>query len=448
MSLLEGILLILILLIVYGVIVLILERKNFFKKHNISFYGPALLIRTRKGIKLLERISSRKKFWRYIGNAGIILCIITMIWIVILLVENMWTVMSWTPEQQKNLPGIEFGLVIPGINPILPLDYVVYIILAIIIAVIVHEFSHGILTCVHNLKLKSLGVLYFIIPLGAFAEPDEENLRTTRISNRMRIYAAGPTANFIVAFITILIFSFIFLSGVQPIKGVQVIDIVENSPAEKANLTANSLITTINNTPIKDVSDFLKAMRHVKINQTITVTYYKNKRFYNTTITPTSKYLFTGNISDRNKSFIGVNITNSLTSLIDILKQPFTTNGFLLLYSLPFLSYLVGYNPIAYPYTEYYIIKGPLNWLPPSIFWGIVNLLFWIFWLNLVVALFNVLPMIPLDGGFIFTDIIRTLTSKLSLSEERKERIVRNISFITSILTLFIVLYPWIVKYL
>ena len=176
------------------------------------------MIRTRRGIGLLERISSRKKFWKCIGNAGIILCILTMIWIVMLLVENMWTVMSWTPEQQKNLPGIEFGLVIPGINPILPLDYVIYIILAIIIAVIVHEFSHGILTCVHNLKLKSLGVLYFIIPLGAFAEPDEESLRTTKISNRMRIYAAGPTANFIVAFITILIFSFIFLSGVQPNK--------------------------------------------------------------------------------------------------------------------------------------------------------------------------------------------------------------------------------------
>ena len=110
----------------------------------------------------------------------------------------------------------------------------------------------------------------------------------------------------------------------------------------------------------------------------------------------------------------------------------------------------MGYNPIVYPYTQSYIITGPLSVLPVGLFWGIVNTLYWIFWLDLVVALFNVLPMIPLDGGFLFTDIIRVTIQKIggNLSEERREKIVKNISLTISIFILFIVLYPWLIKYL
>ncbi len=450
MSLLEGLLVLLFILAIYGIVVLILDRKGLFKKYNISFYGPALLLRTERGVGFLKRIARREKLWKYIGTSGIILCIIMMILVVILLAENTWTVMNWTPEQQKNLPGIEFGLVIPGLNPILPLDYLLYIVIALIVAVVAHEFSHGILTCVHKLKLKSLGVLYLIIPLGAFAEPDEDQLRATKPINRMRIYAAGPTANFIIAFVTILLFSFVFISAVQPVEGVHILYVIDNSPADEINLKTASVVTSLNNTPVRNISDFIRVMENVKVNQTIPITYYQDGRFYYNNITAVSKYIFTGNTSDINHSFLGVGFNIYVNGFIDVLKHPFTPNGFLLLYSLPFLGYFMGYNPIAYPYIQSYIITGPLSILPTSLFWGIVNLLYWIFWLDLVVALFNVLPMIPLDGGFLFTDIIRVITQRIgkNLSDEKREKIVKNISFIISLLILFIVLYPWLIKYL
>ena len=209
MSLIENLLVFFFIVFFYILIVFILHRKGVLNRYGISFYGPALLLRTKKGRGFLKKIAKRKRFWKSFGNFGIVFCFIMMVLIVALLIFNAWTVLGFTPEQIESLPGIEFGLVLPGINPILPLEYVVYIVLALIIAVISHEFSHGILTFASKLKVKSLGVLYLIIPLGAFCEPDEEQLRKTKVSNRMRVFAAGPTANFAVVLITLLLFSFV-----------------------------------------------------------------------------------------------------------------------------------------------------------------------------------------------------------------------------------------------
>ncbi|HEC89124.1 MAG TPA: hypothetical protein ENI44_00890, partial [Thermoplasmatales archaeon] len=88
MSIIEGLLILLFLVTIYGVLALIFERRGLFKKYGISFYGPALLLRTKKGVNLLKRIARREKLWKHIGTAGIILCITMMILVLMLLFEN------------------------------------------------------------------------------------------------------------------------------------------------------------------------------------------------------------------------------------------------------------------------------------------------------------------------------------------------------------------------
>ena len=82
--------------------------------------------------------------------------------------------------------------------------------------------------------------------------------------------------------------------------------------------------------------------------------------------------------------------------------------------------------------------------------WNIVSILYWIFWLNLAVGLFNVLPMIPLDGGFLFNDAVGSTVKKLKkgISEENKERIVKNVSLIVSLIILFLIVMPFFIKYI
>lgn len=452
MTIMETLLIIIGLVLVYLISTLYLKKIGVFEKFNISFYGPALLLRTQKGIGFLKKISSKKRFWKSFGSFGIAFCFLMMILMVYLLAINISVVLSFSPEQKEALPGIEFGLVIPGLNPLLPLEYLAYIIFALIIAIIVHEFSHGILTFAHGLKVKSLGLLYLILPLGAFCEPDEEQLRKTKIKNRMRVYAAGPTSNFTVAFIVIILFSGVFIASVHPVDGVHVLYVVPNSPAEKLSLKEGMVVTSLNNTPVTSVSDFLTVIHNTSVNQTVEITYMSYGKSYSEKVMLASQAEFTGNTSHQNMSFLGVGFNQYVDGYIEALKHPLMfsfPDGLILLYSLPFFSYLVGYNPIVAPFTQGYIIQGPLSFIPIELFWPAVNILYWVFWLNLIVALFNVLPMIPLDGGFLFTDGIRSVIQRINhkIDEEKQEILVKNISMFTSLLILIIIIFPWLVKY-
>ena len=194
------------------IIIFTLKRRGVLEKRNISIAGPARLLRTKRGIIFLKKIASKKRFWKAYGSTGIVFCIIMMIIFVLFFLWNLSIVFGLSPEQRAEvLPGAEFYLILPGINPILPLEYLIYIIVALIVAIIVHEFSHGILTLAGNLKVKSMGLLYFIIPIGAFVEPDEEQIKKTTISKRMRVYAVGPLSNFVTFSICLLLFSFVFM---------------------------------------------------------------------------------------------------------------------------------------------------------------------------------------------------------------------------------------------
>ncbi|GAG54283.1 unnamed protein product, partial [marine sediment metagenome] len=307
-----------------------------------------------------------------------------------------------------------------------------------------------------KLKVKSLGILYLIIPLGAFCEPDEKQLRNAKTSSRMRVYAAGPTSNFTVVLISILLFSFVFMPAVQhAADGIGIISVGKDTPAEEFDIQSGMIITHINDTKINTFYDFFIVMNNTWANQTVNISYVGQEN-YTKSVVLSDKYneYEKRNPESNNKSYMGKGYLgvgpNPFIDFLPILKNPFSDfpNNFLLFYIIPLLG-LDGYNPIYSPFTDSYIITGPLSFIPSNIFWVIVSALYWIFWLNLAVGLFNVLPMIPLDGGFLFNDAIGSFIRRVkkNLSDEKREKIVKNVSLVTSLLILFMVLFPWLVKY-
>jgi membrane-associated protease RseP (regulator of RpoE activity) len=462
----------------YAIASFYLKKKGYFEKYNISFYGPALMIRTKKGVGFLRKIARHKHFWNGYGKIAVIVCFIMMIVMVSLVIFNAWSILEFTPEQKKALPGIKFGLILPGINPLLPLDYLFYIIIALIIGIIVHEFSHGILTFAHGLKVKSLGLLYLIVPLGAFCEPDEEELKETSKKKRMHVYAAGPMSNFVVALITLLLFSYVGMAAVEPIDGFHVMSVYDNSPADLASLEQGSIITMLNGSDVKNREDLKQIFNKTKPNQTVSISYYFSGKSYNKEVELTNYYdylienneyeMVIGHIENRtekerinetlrNETFFGitegivfgVQIIN-IPDIIHYLQNPLTNvNGLLFLYSLPLIGYFIGYNPLISPYTQGLEITGIASFIPSPVFWIALNIIFWVFWLNLLLGFFNVLPMVPLDGGFLFTDSIRFFIQRIktNLSEEHVERVVRQVTTFISLIILFLVLFPWFVKY-
>lgn len=461
MTIIEGLLIFITIILFYTLIIYILSKKDILKKYNLSLYGPALLLRTKRGIGFLKNIASKKKFWKKYGNFGIVFCFIAMIIMVIILVWQAWAVIGFTPAQKQAMPGFEIALILPGINPILPLEYLGYIIIALIVAIIAHEFSHGILTFVGDLKVKSLGILYLIIPIGAFCEPDEEELKKTQTGKRMRVYAVGPLSNFVVALIAILLFSFIFMSAVQPqAEGIGVLEVYKDSPADEIGIKTGAIITEVNGTNFSDFQTFeqryvkyIEILNNTKDNETISISYVFNHVFYNKTIKLTDRYNYFPVESNKGKGFTGVYSLIGVKENLNILKNPIFEKfpyGFLFFYVIPLTGYFEGYNPIVSPFTESYIITGPFGILPPIIFWMIVNTLYWIFWLNLAVGLFNVLPMIPLDGGFLFNDALGYIVKRLKKDapEETRNKIVKNVSFTISLIILIAIIFPFFIKYI
>ncbi len=459
MTIIEGLLVFFALVLAYFLVVIFLKKRGVLKKFNIDLYGPALLLRTEKGKRFLKKIASLKRFWRAFGTFGIVFCFIMMILMTSVLIWQVWAVMGFSEAQKEALPGPEVALVLPGINPILPLEYIGYILLALVIGIIVHEFSHGILTLVGKMKVKSLGILYMVIPVGAFCEPDEEQLKKTSTLKRMRVYSAGPLANFVVVLITLLLFSFVFMSAVQPAAdGVTIVSTTEDAPAEKYSLESGMIITSVNDSAVRSYDDYVYVINQTSAGQEVNVTYFwhgmKTKK-----IVLSDKYEeYEKNWPDENdesfkgKGYLGIRPT-SAEPFLSVLSNPFGYNAparFMILYILPLLGYFQGYNPIVAPFTESYTIQGPLGGLPTGVFWMFVNALYWIFWLNLAVGLFNVLPMVPLDGGFLFNDAVGSVIKKLKkgISEEKKQDIVGKISIAISLMILLAIIFPFLIKYI
>jgi len=465
MSVIEGLLIFFAILLLYFIMVFTLHKRGILEKHNISLYGPALLIRTKKGLNFLKKIASKRRFWKAFGSFGVVFCIVFMVLMVLLLVWQAWAVLGFTPEQKEALPGPEIALVLPGINPILPIEYIGYILLALVVAVVVHEFSHGILVFVGKLKVKSLGILYLIVPIGAFCEPDEEELKKAETKKRMRVYAAGPLSNFVVALVSIMLFSFVFMSAVQPVQsaeeGMVVLKVYEDSPVDKAGIGPGAVILSVNDTNFSDFNTFEdRVIKYIEIinktnaNDTITITYsYDDSSPITKEIMLGDRYNYTKNASYMGKGHPGIYSFINIEGDLKILQNPLFEKfpyGFLFFYVIPLTGYFQGYNPIVSPFTDLFKITGPLGVLPPVVFWMIINALYWIFWLNLAVGLFNVLPMVPLDGGFLFNDSVGLSLKRIkkNISDERKEKIVRNISTAVSLLILLAIIFPFIIKYI
>jgi membrane-associated protease RseP (regulator of RpoE activity)/DNA-binding XRE family transcriptional regulator len=103
------------------------------------------------------------------------------------------------------IPGVE----IPNVPIVLPLHAWI----SFVIILIVHEGMHGVLARKNLYRVKSAGLLLLgFLPIGAFVEPDEAQIRKGDEKEAVRIFAAGPAGNlFTMLLVLVAIIGFIFL---------------------------------------------------------------------------------------------------------------------------------------------------------------------------------------------------------------------------------------------
>jgi membrane-associated protease RseP (regulator of RpoE activity) len=156
-------------------------------------------------------------------------------------------------------------LVIPGVT--IPFWYGI---IGLITVLVVHEFAHGILARSENVAIKSMGaILVTIIPIGAFVEPDEEELKAKDRMPRMRVYAAGSFANILLAIFAGLAL-IAFYGHFFDTSLVQVGDVEKCSPAYDV-FEKDMVLEAINGKTITSAMDYFEAVSEIKPNTEVTI---------------------------------------------------------------------------------------------------------------------------------------------------------------------------------
>ncbi|TFG30943.1 hypothetical protein EU528_07480 [Candidatus Thorarchaeota archaeon] len=146
--------------------------------------------------------------------------------------------------------------IIPGITITgLPL---VYMLIALAVAILTHEFAHGFASSKDNIPIKSSGLLGFFVMFGAFVEPDEEAFEKKATPRaRMRLLAAGSYANVAWSFVFLALlvnFGAIASIAYNPPSGAFIYQTSDGSPGAEA-LLVGDVIIGLNDTDINAWSD-------------------------------------------------------------------------------------------------------------------------------------------------------------------------------------------------
>ena len=169
-------------------------------RENIEFNQGLIIRRTEKGIKFITKMAKKyKKFLLNLGNFAIVFGIIASSLGLCYLVY------------QTFLFKRSAGIVLPTVGsyqypgPIFSVPFW-YWIIAIFVVVTAHEPMHALFARLENVKIKNMGIfLFFVLPLGAFADPDEKQMKKLSSIKKLRIYVAGSFGNMIVAAIFIIL---------------------------------------------------------------------------------------------------------------------------------------------------------------------------------------------------------------------------------------------------
>jgi len=293
-------------------------------------------------------------------------------------------------------PSLQSYLLLPGLNPLIPF---VYGIIGIVIAVVIHEGTHGVISRRLGLPVKSTGILFFlIVPIGAFVEIDEKLIQKAKFRDSGRIMAGGPGSNIVVALIALGALLLI-IGGLVPTQfnGVQVQQIISNPPSpayrlfQNNQLSAGDVVVAVNSTSVHSVANLSHYMSFTKPNETLIVSVEHAGQINNYTV------ILGANPNNKSIGFIGIGQSFSDSDLNNI-KNTYSSSFF----KNP-LIYLVvpGVFAQANSVVPFSSELGNLYSSPTlgGAWYPIALTFFWIWFINVNLAFFNAIPLYPLDGG-------------------------------------------------
>ncbi len=376
-------------IIFYAAVILLI----FIYRKKFDFEAKFIaILRTKVGLKLMDKLGTKyREFFRIMGYLAIGAGIIGLITISILILNQLISLIFF-PKPGTGIALLIPGVKIPGSPVFVPLWYGI---ITIFVIATVHEFSHGVLARVYNLKVKASGIVFFGPIIGAFVEPDEKKLLKQSDVCQYSVFAAGPFSNIVLAIVVFIIWV-LLLPPTAPViansdglfqgsaiydnflesEGVIISGINASLPAGKAGLRDGLIVTEINNKEIKTYEDFTFQLWRARPGETVTVKANNTLYHVNTIAHPSNDQL----------PYVGV---NSLTS--------------------------------SYVFIDG--VEGTMKETCYNVIIWFEGLFFWIWALSLAIGLINLLPLGPVDGGRIFQLMARNLTGDQKKGDKLWKRV-------------------------
>lgn len=361
---------VLLIILLVSWIILQLVPEDWLAKRGFERSLLFLIIRWQKGLDAIDRAARRwQRVFRGLGTLAVVISVPLIIVVFASLFLNAGHILN-TPDAPPGVaPILPEGIAdIPGV-PAVPWKYWV---ISIVVILVFHEIMHGLVARAEDIPLRSLGIfLLTLVPLGAFVEPDDEELEKKDTMARLRVYAAGSMGNFIAALLAGLMFlgvSLVIFPIAFDTGGLEIRSIAPGSPAALGGLPENDLLISIGGHSVEDIADFGSAIKVLEPD--VPVDLETESGVY--TVVPIEREGF-------DQGYIGIAVYPRITTdplIAGVLGEERAIN----IYG----SALEGFR--------------------------------WIFLLNFLVGLTNLMPIVPLDGGRMFGLVVERISPKKSRS--------------------------------
>jgi membrane-associated protease RseP (regulator of RpoE activity) len=371
--------------------------------------------RTQRGKQIIDKIAQASpKFWKILSTIYVLAAFFLMAYGLYMMIFAAKLIV----ERTLTVPSLQLVIPLPSAQPVSGPGYLLvpfwFWIVLVPFFMFPHEISHGIIARAHKIRLKSVGALLLAIIPGAFVEPDDRDVNKAKTLTKLRLFSAGSVAN--IAFV--IIFTLIASQVVWPsivYTGLAIVEVNQTAPAGIAGLKAGMNIESIDGTPVYvDYNDFEISYSLLLLNS------------QNTTANET-KLLATGiamyKILSKYKAGNAIDVmADGRHYSLTLAQNP---NNF----TLPYMGVTVKMNE-----------KRPAD----LEFSTLLPLIWWITTVGYGVAIFNLLPIYPLDGGL----IVQAVVEKIFGKNKKSKKIAQAISMFAIGIIIFNFIGPFIIKML
>ncbi|RLI99447.1 MAG: hypothetical protein DRP03_03485 [Candidatus Aenigmatarchaeota archaeon] len=336
--------------------------------------------RTKKFLHLLDKTAKIcPRLWNFVAYTGVVVAFYLFISGILIFSHAFMLVI------QKEIKGPTGGIVIPSPSPRFEIGYGYvlipfwFFIFLLPLIVIPHEMLHGIIARLERIKIKSTGIIFLLfIPGGAFVEQDEKEFENASTLSKIKVASAGSFANFTMFLIILVIANALWPVLADP-SAIYLLNVTKDTAAYNAGLRPGMIIRGFDSQPVKTSFSaiYMPPQKHPGENISVE--------------------------------------TDSGTFVLTLGKHPRNES--------------IGYMGISYMP----LYRSPLTR-------DIVVFLRWLLLFEYWVAMFNMLPLYPLDGGLIMKSIAQHLFRK------RWKIIVNTVSIIVASLLIFIIFGPIILR--